>query len=107
MKLEQEKQVGKQIVAYREMADLTQQDVGDLTNLTSDQIGLLERGQRNWTLSTLIRVTNALDINLTTLFQPFEQNNEQINQLLQKIERNPKKETLLKAFNEILDTYDV
>ncbi|MDN6640379.1 MAG: helix-turn-helix domain-containing protein [Tetragenococcus sp.] len=106
MKLEQEKQVGKQIVAYREMADLTQQDVGDLTNLTSDQIGLLERGQRNWTLSTLIRVTNALDINLTTLFQPFEQNNEQINQLLQKIERNPKKETLLKAFNEILETYD-
>lgn len=106
MKLEQEKEIGKQLVAYREMKGLTQQEVGELVNLTSDQIGLLERGQRNWTLSTLIRITNALNINLTTLFQPFEQNDNQINQFLQKIERNPKKETLLKAFNEILDTYD-
>jgi len=47
-----------------------------------------------------------LGISLTTLFQPFEQSNEQMNQLLQKIERNPKKEMLLNAFNEILDTYD-
>ncbi|GMA08450.1 hypothetical protein GCM10025886_16010 [Tetragenococcus halophilus subsp. flandriensis] len=106
MKLGQEKEIGKQLVAYREMNGLTQQEVGELVNLTSDQIGLLERGQRNWTLSTLIRITNALNINLTTLFQPFEQNDNQINQFLQKIERNPKKETLLKAFNEILDTYD-
>ncbi|MCF1684737.1 helix-turn-helix domain-containing protein [Tetragenococcus halophilus] len=106
MKLEQEKEIGKQLVAYREMKGLTQQEVGELVNLTSDQIGLLERGQRNWTLSTLIRITNALNINLTTLFQPFEQNDNQINQFLQKIERHAKKETLLKAFNEILDTYD-
>lgn len=106
MKLEQEKEIGKQLVAYRERAGLTQQEVGDLTGLTSDQIGLLERGQRNWTLSTLIKVTNALDISLTALFQPFEQNNEQINQFLQNIERNPKKETLLKAFNEILGAYE-
>ncbi|GAA5421201.1 MAG: helix-turn-helix domain-containing protein [Tetragenococcus koreensis] len=106
MKLKQEREIGKQLVAYREKAGLTQQKIGDLTGLTSDQIGLLERGQRNWTLGTLIRVTNALDVNLTTLFQAFEQNDEQTNELLQKIERNPKKETLIKAFNEILDTYD-
>lgn len=106
MKLEQEKEIGKQLVAYREKAKLTQQEVGDLTDLSSDQIGLLERGQRNWTLSTLIKITNALNINLTTLLQPFEQNDELTNQFLQRIERNPKKETLLKAFNEILGTYD-
>jgi len=106
MKLEQEKEIGKQLVAYREKARLTQQEVGDLTGLSSDQIGLLERGQRNWTLSTLIKVTNALNINLTTLLQPFEQDDELTNQFLQRIERNPMKETLLKAFNEILDTYD-
>lgn len=106
MKLEQEKEIGKQLVAYREKARLTQQEVGDLTGLSSDQIGLLERGQRNWTLSTLIKVTNALNINLTTLLQPFEQDNELTSQFLQRVERNPKKEKLLKAFNEILDTYD-
>lgn len=44
MKLTQEKEIGKQLLAYREMGGLTQQKVGDLTVLTSYQIALLERG---------------------------------------------------------------
>lgn len=106
MQLNQEKEIGKQLVAYREKRGLTQQEVGELTDLTANQIGLLERGQRNWTLNTLIKVTNALEIDLTTLFQPFEQGDTQLNQMLQKLERNTNKKTLVEAFNEILNTYD-
>ncbi|WP_103103384.1 helix-turn-helix transcriptional regulator [Tetragenococcus halophilus] len=47
MKLEQETEIGNQIAMYREKAGLTQQKLGDKIGLTQDQIGLLERGQRN------------------------------------------------------------
>lgn len=103
MKLEQETEIGNQIAMYREKAGLTQQKLGDKIGLTQDQIGLLERGQRNWKLSTLIKLTNVLDINLVTLFQSFEQSDEKMNQLIKKIEYSPKKEVFIKAFNDILD----
>jgi len=46
----------------REKRNLSQQGLADDCNLSSRQIGRIERGEMNASLRTIIRIANALDI---------------------------------------------
>ncbi|GMA08198.1 hypothetical protein GCM10025886_13490 [Tetragenococcus halophilus subsp. flandriensis] len=94
--------ISKHVARYRKKAKLSQQDVADKVGLSQHHIGLLENGQRQWTLETFIKVTSAIGIDLTTFFLAFEQEDEDLNQLIQNIEHSSQKEVFIKAFNEIL-----
>ena len=47
---------------------LTQQELGDLVNVTRQTIGLIEKGDYNPTLNLCIRIARALDKTLDQLF---------------------------------------
>jgi putative transcriptional regulator len=47
---------------------LSQQDLADLTDVTRQTIGLIEKGEYNPTLNLCIRISKALDKSLNDLF---------------------------------------
>lgn len=61
------KQFGKQIRALRIKNDLTQRDLADKSGLEESAVQRIERGY-NSTLKTLLKLANALEIELSELF---------------------------------------
>lgn len=64
--------VGNIIRGYRVSKDISQETLAERSNLTATYIGQLERGNMNPTVSTLYRITSALDISLNELFAEAE-----------------------------------
>lgn len=54
--------VGKQIKHYRELLNLSQQDLGGLCGLRRSYIGSVERGERNITIDNLERIARGLGL---------------------------------------------
>jgi len=54
--------LGNIIRTRREALDLSQEELGHLSNLHRTYIGSVERGERNLTLSCLIQLSNALQL---------------------------------------------
>lgn len=104
MELSQLDKIGPHIAAYRNKAGLTQQELADKTDLSVQFIGYIENGNRSLSLKSLVKITNALNINLLTFLAPFEQEDEQLGQLIQKIEHNKQQDTYIDMFINILDT---
>lgn len=63
------KAVGKQICVIRKAQSLTQEDLGEKTNLSPNYLGLVERGQKQVTLRTLADIAKALKVDMATLFE--------------------------------------
>ncbi|MGY3749632.1 helix-turn-helix domain-containing protein [Vagococcus acidifermentans] len=103
MKLAQMEEIGKHIANYRKKAGMTQLELAAKTDLSLQHIGYIENGRRQVTLKTLINITNALEVNLSTFFLGIERADDQVGQLVTKLEYHPKKETYLTIFNAILD----
>lgn len=61
--------VGKQIRKLRESKDLSQQDLAAKCNFEKSNMSRLEAGGVNSTLSTLKKVSDALDIHISELFK--------------------------------------
>lgn len=59
--------LGIHIRQLREKRGLSQQDLADDCGIPRNQIGRIERGKINTGIKTLIRIANALDIELTEL----------------------------------------
>jgi transcriptional regulator with XRE-family HTH domain len=63
-----QKHVGKKIRHIREQKGISQEALADMCNLHRTYIGLIERGQRNLTLSTLEVIARELEVPASDLF---------------------------------------
>jgi len=61
---------GEVLRELRKERKLSQEKLGELTNLHDRYISLLERGLRQPTLSTIFKLANALGISLLDLLKP-------------------------------------
>lgn len=59
--------IGKYLRKYRREKGLSQETLAEMTNLSSNYIGMLERGQKVPSLETFIELINALGISADML----------------------------------------
>jgi transcriptional regulator with XRE-family HTH domain len=67
--------MGKRIRALRELKSLTQEQLAERSDTSSQYISALERGQKNVTLDMLEKVAGGLSVDLLSLFS-FDSSNE-------------------------------
>ncbi|MBQ2698750.1 MAG: helix-turn-helix transcriptional regulator [Firmicutes bacterium] len=60
--------VGKRLRAYRLQRGLTQERVAELAELHPTYIGQAERGEKNMTLQSLVRILAALEVSAAEFF---------------------------------------
>lgn len=65
--------LGQQVRALRRQRRLTQEQLAELAGVSLQHIGEIERGQGNPTLNSLVKLSDALDISLSELFENSEQ----------------------------------
>ncbi|WP_298238404.1 helix-turn-helix transcriptional regulator [uncultured Algibacter sp.] len=63
------KSFGKNLSALRKKAELTQEDLANDADIPLSQVGRIERGEVNTTISTVYVLAKALDIKVTELFR--------------------------------------
>lgn len=63
------KAVGQRIRNYRTKQGLSQEKLAELSGYHPTYIGQLERGEKNATLESIERITSALGISLSKLFE--------------------------------------
>ena len=63
------KELGKRIVATRQKKGLSQEQLASACDIDRSHIGFIEQSRRRPTVSTLAKITNALDISLEQLFK--------------------------------------
>ncbi|MCK9857597.1 helix-turn-helix transcriptional regulator [Paenibacillus sp. ATY16] len=61
--------VGDRIRAIRKAKELTQQELAERSNLDDAYIGAVERGERNFSIDTLDKIVEGLDISPGELFR--------------------------------------
>ena len=54
--------IGKNIRKFREIKKLRQEDLAEKTDLTTNYIGMIERGKKIPSLETLINILNSLGV---------------------------------------------
>ena len=59
---------GKKIKSIRRARDITQEKLADLSGLSLQYIGEIERGRRNPSLTSIEQLSQALDIPMAELF---------------------------------------
>ncbi|MHA4737786.1 helix-turn-helix domain-containing protein [Dyadobacter sp. MSC1_007] len=64
-----QKAFGQHIRKLREERNLSQEELYDLAGLSKNQIGNIERGEINTTISTAFAISKAFNIHLSELFQ--------------------------------------
>jgi len=62
------KLVGDRIRQLRKEQCLSQEKLGDKSDLHYTHIGSIERGEKNWSIDTLIKVAKGLNIEVSDLF---------------------------------------
>jgi transcriptional regulator with XRE-family HTH domain len=67
-----QKQVGLRLRALREEKELSQEALAAACNLHRTYIGLIERGERSLSLTTIEVIAKALDVPAARLFEPIE-----------------------------------
>ncbi len=63
---------GARIRELRKDAGLSQEKLAELAELHRTYISGVERGERNASLTSIVRIANALDISLSELFEGVE-----------------------------------
>lgn len=54
--------IGKNIIKFREIKKLRQEDLAEKTDLTTNYIGMIERGEKIPSLETFINILNSLGV---------------------------------------------
>ena len=65
------KTVGEKVKVARRAQGISQEKLGELTGLSTNYVGQVERGQRQVALDTLAKITEALGTDLGTIFEDF------------------------------------
>lgn len=63
------KRVGKKIREIRKNRGLSQEALGEKATLSANYIGQIERGQKQVTLTTLDKIAESLEIDVSLLFE--------------------------------------
>ena len=61
--------IGTRIRILRETKNMTQQDLADLCNFDKADMSKIESGKANPTIKTLLRISQAIDVKFSDLFQ--------------------------------------
>ena len=61
------KALGLQVRRYREIRHLTQMQLAERADLTATYIGYVERGEKNMSMESFVRIANALDVSANAL----------------------------------------
>jgi len=67
------KELGKRIREIRKIKELTQEELGEMASLSYKYVGELERGKVNVSLDSLVRISQALEIDIGDLFRKGEE----------------------------------
>lgn len=68
--------IGRQIARLRSARRMSQEQLAELAGLHRNYVGLVERGQRNPRLKTLIAIAEALNATLAELFEGVPRSSE-------------------------------
>ncbi len=60
---------GRNLCAERNRSNLSQEGLGELINISSNQIGKIERGVANPKLTTIVAILDALDVEFNDLLR--------------------------------------
>lgn len=60
--------LGQRIREVRKQKNMSQEDLADVSGLALSQIGRMERGEINATLSSVFSISRGLEIEVSTLF---------------------------------------
>lgn len=71
-----EKKLGEKIKLLRKEKKLSQEKLAELSNLHRNYIGQIERGEKSVTISTLIKICEALSIKPSNLLKIIEEEDE-------------------------------
>ncbi len=63
------KVIGQRIRNYRTGQNLSQEKLAELSGCHPTYIGQVERGEKNATLESIEKISSALDVSLSTLFE--------------------------------------
>jgi transcriptional regulator with XRE-family HTH domain len=63
---------GERLRELRQKRDLSQMRLSELAGLNRNYVGDVERGKRNPCLDNIIKLADALDVNASDLFRPFD-----------------------------------
>jgi transcriptional regulator with XRE-family HTH domain len=63
------KELGKRIVTARKARNMSQEQLAAASDVDRSHIGFIEQGRRKPTVSTLYKITRAIDISLEQLFK--------------------------------------
>jgi transcriptional regulator with XRE-family HTH domain len=66
------KEVGSRIRYYRTSKKLSQEKLSEYSNLHPSYIGQIERGEKTPSIETLYKITQGLDISLSTLLRDID-----------------------------------
>ena len=65
-------QFGKRVARLRQGRAMSQEELATEAGVHRTYIGMIERGEKNITILTMLRVTTALDVKLSDLLEDFE-----------------------------------
>ncbi len=82
---ETEKAVIKRLKEERELQQLSQLELSYRSGVSQNMIAYIETGKRTPTLSTLIKICNALLINPAVLFENTDEQKNQIKNTIRKL----------------------
>lgn len=103
--------LGDRIRNIRRERGLSQEELAHLSSLHSTYIGQIERGEKNITIESLEKVTNALNISLDELFRYIEPSYKDsdkfiLNQIINKLQsKTLEQQKLLLKLIELLDEW--
>lgn len=63
------KAIGQRIRNYRTKAGFSQEKLAELSGCHPTYIGQLERGEKNATIESIDKITTALNVSMSTLFE--------------------------------------
>ena len=69
MSQELRRRLGRGVRAQRKARGLTQEELAYRADTTASVLGLIERGQDNFTIDTLSRILNALDVSIDDILE--------------------------------------
>ena len=85
--------IGKYIRKYRKERRLRQEDLGNRTNLSTNYIGMIERGEKIPSLESLVLIANALEVSADNLLCDvldvgYQIKHSQLDEKLSKLSKN-------------------
>lgn len=66
------KSLGERIRYLRKQKNLSQEQLGELADIHTNYVGAIERGEKNITIDSLIKVSRGLGVTLEELFRYIE-----------------------------------